>query len=193
MALWEQRLLGGNSTKNNNKTITYHIFPEAFTEQKCTVNFCLQTSRWEALALRYKASSINCFEKAFPFSDDAGGSVVSLCKGLSSVTGILGWIIRLSLLLLKNTRSRGESCRRRLQWTRESVESRRPTCLHTHMRLLTPRFTPTSIYWVSKAAFPVCVWCLYCRFIRLLLLFNQRKGKNRVFMIRRPHPKGCTL
>lgn len=32
----------------------------------------------------------------------------SLVLWLSSVTGILGWIIRITLLLLKNTRSRGE-------------------------------------------------------------------------------------
>lgn len=35
--------------------------------------------------------------------------IASLCLRFSSVTGILGWIIRITLLLLKNTRSRGES------------------------------------------------------------------------------------
>lgn len=38
--------------------------------------------------------------------DSSGGG--SLVLWLSSVTGILGWIIRITLLLLKNTRSRGE-------------------------------------------------------------------------------------
>lgn len=39
-------------------------------------------------------------------SGSSGSS--SLVLWLSSVTGILGWIIRITLLLLKNTRSRGE-------------------------------------------------------------------------------------
>ncbi|XP_039725715.1 uncharacterized protein LOC120607935 [Pteropus medius] len=39
-------------------------------------------------------------------SGSSGSSSLVLC--LSSVTGILGWIIRITLLLLKNTRSRGE-------------------------------------------------------------------------------------
>ena len=42
-------------------------------------------------------------------SGGGGGSgSSSLVLWLSSVTGILGWIIRITLLLLKNTRSRGE-------------------------------------------------------------------------------------
>lgn len=41
-------------------------------------------------------------------------SLIASVKRFSSVTGILGWIIRITLLLLKNTRSRGESSLRLL-------------------------------------------------------------------------------
>lgn len=39
----------------------------------------------------------------------SGLALPVFAERLSSVTGILGWIIRITLLLLKNTRSRGES------------------------------------------------------------------------------------
>ncbi|XP_071073325.1 uncharacterized protein [Dasypus novemcinctus] len=41
-------------------------------------------------------------------SGNSSSDSSSLVLRLSSVTGILGWIIRITLLLLKNTRSRGE-------------------------------------------------------------------------------------
>ena len=100
--------------------------------------------------------------------------IAPLCYRFSSVTGILGWIIRITLLLLKNTRSRGESSSSSAEYD-DQIDAGQ-TCFLLKLRLVagTRKRQPlendwqpiavniiTSRLWKCICIYPWCIMHLY--------------------------------